>query len=444
MRTDFLERMGLNQRSLAGKVAVVTGAGRGIGQELARALAWLGAKAVIAEIDSATGAATEQLIRNEGGEALFVQTDVADERSVTRLKERVEVAYGQVDIIVNNALVTAFGSVLELPLAAWDRTTCVNLRGAVIGVKTFLPGMLERREGTVVMVTSAEGMGYAAPYFASKTALRSLAFSLATELGENSGVSVFIFAPGMVDTPGFRESLSEMPRRMGLTPHEFAHLGANAGYEGLMPAEDCAAGFAYDIVHASDYHGQIADAFRPLSMAGLIQVQQTAADAGNRQSTSAPAPTIASASTADAVQLSRGLQEIMAAVKRETAELGVFQRAWVARTFQQRAGLTVDDWLRTAEELSTELAALHSSGAASMEKLQSRLPWLKTSLTRLADNFHKNCEDAKGWIKEPEVLHIALEELERRENTARALSVALAELLLHREPAQPQGGSHLH
>jgi len=258
MRTDFLERMGLNQRSLAGRVAVVTGAGRGIGHELARALAWLGAKVAIAEIDSETGAATEQLIRSEGGEALFVQTDVAGERSVTHLKERVEVAYGEVDILVNNALVTAFGSILELPLAAWDRTTRVNLRGAVIGVKTFLPGMLKRREGTVAMVISAEGMGYAAPYFASKTALRSLAFSLAAELGEDSGVSVFIFAPGMVDTPGLRESLSEMPRRMGLTPHEFTHLGANAGYEGLMPAEDCAAGFACDIVHASDYHGQIA------------------------------------------------------------------------------------------------------------------------------------------------------------------------------------------
>jgi NAD(P)-dependent dehydrogenase (short-subunit alcohol dehydrogenase family) len=394
MRIDFLERMDLNQRSLAGKVAVVTGAGSGIGHELARALAWLGAKVVIAEIDRATGAATEQLIRDEGGEALFVQTDVASERSVASLKERVEAAYERVDILVNNALVTAFGSILELPLEAWDRTHRVNLRGAVMGVKTFLPGMLERREGTVVMITSAEGMGYAAPYFASKTALRSLAFSLATELGEDSGVSVFIFAPGMVDTPGFRESLDEMPRWMGLTPHEFTHLGANAGYDGLMPAEDCAAGTA------------------------------------NRQSPSTPVPvTTANAPAADALQLSKGLLEIMTVVKRETAELGVFQRAWVARTFQQRAGLTVDDWLRTAEDLSTELAAFHSTGASNKERLQSRLPWLKTSLNRLADNFHKNCEDAKGWIKDPEALQIALEELEHREKTARALSRALDRFL---------------
>ena len=149
MRIDFLQKMGMNEQSLSGKVAVVTGAGRGIGRELARALAWMGAKVVIAEIDSATGVATEQLIQGEGGESLFVQTDVANERSVASLKEQAIAAYGKVDILVNNALVTAFGSILELPLEAWDLTHRVNLRGAVIGVKTFLPEMLEHKEGTV-------------------------------------------------------------------------------------------------------------------------------------------------------------------------------------------------------------------------------------------------------------------------------------------------------
>lgn len=429
MRIDFLQKMGMNEQSLSGKVAVVTGAGRGIGRELARALAWMGAKVVIAEIDSATGVATEQLIQGEGGESLFVQTDVANERSVASLKEQAIAAYGKVDILVNNALVTAFGSILELPLEAWDLTHRVNLRGAVIGVKTFLPEMLEHKEGTVVMVTSAEGMGYAAPYFASKTALRSLSFSLATELEEDSGVSVFIFGPGMVDTPGFQESLDYMPQRMGLSPHEFIHLGANAGYEGLMPAEDCAAGFAYNIVHARNCHGQIVDAFRPLSMAGLIQVQHIAVGNASPEPQSAPATTTDGMSAAGALQLSQELQEIMAAVKRETDELGVFQRAWVARTFQQRSGLTVDDWLRTAHNLSADLTALDLPGAANREKLRSRLPWFKTSLDRLADNFHKNCEDAKGWIKGPEALQIALKVLEHREKTASALSRALDELL---------------
>jgi len=81
----------------------------------------------------------------------------------------------------------------------------------VIGIRTFLPAMLERREGTVVMVTSAEGMGYAAPYFSSKTALRSLAFSLAAELEEDSGVSVFIFGPVWLTHQASARALTRCP-----------------------------------------------------------------------------------------------------------------------------------------------------------------------------------------------------------------------------------------
>lgn len=84
MLFEKLKRMGLSHTSLAGKVAVVTGAGRGIGKELARALAWLGAKVVIAEIADA-GAEVEALIRSEGGTALFVKTNVAGENSLNRM-----------------------------------------------------------------------------------------------------------------------------------------------------------------------------------------------------------------------------------------------------------------------------------------------------------------------------------------------------------------------
>lgn len=82
--STLLERMGLSRSSLAGKVAVVTGAGQGIGKELSRALAWLGANVIIAEIRD-TGAAVEQLIRSEGETALFVKTDVSDEQSMEAL-----------------------------------------------------------------------------------------------------------------------------------------------------------------------------------------------------------------------------------------------------------------------------------------------------------------------------------------------------------------------
>ncbi|MBS7633720.1 SDR family NAD(P)-dependent oxidoreductase, partial [Candidatus Bathyarchaeota archaeon] len=104
MLFEKLERMELSRTSLSGKVAVVTGAGRGIGKELARAMAWLGAKVVIAEIAD-TGAEVEALIRSEGGTALFVKTNVADENSMNRLAKKTLKEFSKVDILVNNATI---------------------------------------------------------------------------------------------------------------------------------------------------------------------------------------------------------------------------------------------------------------------------------------------------------------------------------------------------
>ncbi len=100
----LIEKMGFPRSSLAQKVAIVTGAGQGIGKELAPALAWLGAQVIIAEISDA-GAGVEALIRSEGGMAKFIKTDVSHDKSVQTLADTVFDAFGQVNILVNNAAV---------------------------------------------------------------------------------------------------------------------------------------------------------------------------------------------------------------------------------------------------------------------------------------------------------------------------------------------------
>jgi len=232
---EIIEKMGLPQDTLAGKVAVITGAGRGIGKELARALAWLGAKVIIAEIND-DGAEVEALIRSEGGEALYVQTDVSDEGSIKRLAEKASKEFGKVDILINNATIVETGSILEMSLEDWEKSWNVDVLAAVRLIKTFLPGMLERGYGVIVTVTSDEGMSYVAPYSASKVALTSLGLSLAAELGEESGVSVFVFASGMVDTPGIRNAAKKLAPLYGMTYEEFINQNVNPGYDGLMPA----------------------------------------------------------------------------------------------------------------------------------------------------------------------------------------------------------------
>lgn len=268
----LVEKLGLPQDSLAEKVAIITGAGRGIGKELARSLAWLGARVVIAEINE-YGKDVEDLICSEGGTALFIKTDISKEENIKFLKKKVIDAYGKVDILINNAYNTSTGSIMEIAMEDWDKVYRVNIRGAIYVIKTFLPYMIKQNEGVINTVASAEGWPYMAPYFATKTALISIGKSLAAEL-ENTNISVFVFAPGMIDTPGLQEYSRILAPKYGMTEDEFKNQGVNPGYDGLMPADHCAAGWAYTIVHAKEYRGQVASPFDSLLKLGLINPQK--------------------------------------------------------------------------------------------------------------------------------------------------------------------------
>lgn len=414
--------MGLSQTDLAGKVAVITGGGRGIGKELARALAWLGANVIIAEITE-DGAEVEALIRSEGGSALYVRTDVSDESSVKRLAEKSFKEFGKVDILINNATIVETGSILEMPLEKWEKSWRVDVLAAVRLIKTFLPGMLERKYGVIVTVTSDEGMPYVAPYSASKAALNSLGLSLAAELSEESGVSVFVFAPGMVDTPGIRKAARELAPLYGMTYEEFINQNVNPGYDGLMPAEDCAAGFAYCIVHAKDYHGQIADPLLPLAKTGL------SFSFGEEKSGAQPEPSEKIIQKKNVLELAKEVKKILEDVEKETNELDLFRRMWVTRTFRKRCGMSIEDWLNTISELVSELEeydkAKRSGDTVKIEYIRGKLLWVKNSLVRLADYFRKNMKDAEGYFNDPEALSRALKVLAYRENTVRSLVILL-------------------
>lgn len=421
MLTGTLEKLGLTATSLNGKVAVISGAGRGIGKELAIALSRLGAGVVIAELND-NGMDVEVLIRSEGGKALFVKTDVSDENSVKALSERSYEVFGKVDILVNNAIAVTTGSVLEQPLGAWDKVYAVNLRGPVIMIKAFLPGMLERKEGVVVNVLSSEGIPFLAPYSASKAALQSLTSSLVGELGEGTGVSVFNFAPGMVDTPGANTFIPAIAPRMGVTIEQFTHMGVNPGYEGLMPAEDCAAGFAYDIVHAREYHGQSADAIRPFMRAGVVVTGQ--------ESVFAPAPKAApeaQTTSLDALALGKELCNVLGMVNKEIEELDIFRKTWMKNDFNRRAGMSIKDWLKTGSDIVADLVEVGRTGKAS-GNVQARFAYAAGKLEVLADYFSATRESAKGYIKDPKALSEALEALGHRENTARQMAHALKKI----------------
>lgn len=188
-----------------GKVAVVTGAGQGIGRAYALGLAEAGAGVVVAEIDPATGAAVADQIKAAGGEALFVKTDVADPASVEQLAQHVRERFGRTDIVVNNAAVEGAPSstpLVDLDPDVYDRVMAVNVKGMWLVVKALLPMLREARPGVVINQGSMGAfipVPGLMPYIASKNAIIGLTKTLAKELAPDR-IRVNSIAPGAIAT----------------------------------------------------------------------------------------------------------------------------------------------------------------------------------------------------------------------------------------------------
>lgn len=189
---------------LQGKTAIVTGAGQGIGEAIARRYAEEGARTVIAEFNAEVGAATAQRLAAEtGSQVLFVHTDVADEQSVAAMYARVKTEFGPADVLVNNAGIAVFKEPLECTREDWQRCMSVDLDGVWTCCRTVLPDMLEKRDGAIINIISNHAFSVIKstfPYPVAKHALLGLTRSLGLEYADK-GISVNAISPGYTDTP---------------------------------------------------------------------------------------------------------------------------------------------------------------------------------------------------------------------------------------------------
>ncbi len=209
---------------LAGKVALVTGGSRGIGRAIAQKLHDAGAKVAIVARDEARakGVAAEL-----GAGVIAVAADVADPAQVTAAVEQVEKGLGPVDILVNNAGVTRDGLLVRMSDQDWDTVLDANLKGAFNMMKAVTRGMMKRRDGRIINISSVVGITGnpgQANYSASKAGLIGLTQSVARELASRN-IRVNAVAPGFIDTDMTRE-LNDEQRKKLLEQIPLARLGS--------------------------------------------------------------------------------------------------------------------------------------------------------------------------------------------------------------------------
>jgi len=190
---------------LAGKVALITGAGMGIGRGTAILFAKEGAKVIVVDYDSVSGQETVELVQSAGGEAIFVRADVSDPADVQAMVQAVIDKYGQIDILHNNAGIDLpqATNVVETEIEDWDRTLDVNLKGVFLCCKAVIPEMMARDGGVIVNTASVAGlapMPQEAAYGASKGGLVLLTRQIARDYAGHN-IRVNSVSPGPMEKP---------------------------------------------------------------------------------------------------------------------------------------------------------------------------------------------------------------------------------------------------
>ena len=255
-------------KGLAGKVAIITGAGTGIGQAIAKRLGAEGVKVIVDYIGSSEGAEeTQRAIREAGGEAEIVQADVTNMNEVAQLIEATWKRFGSADILVNNAGIEHKSAFWETEEAEYDKVMAVNLRGPFFLTQAFVRRLLNaKRAGRIVNISSVhEDMAFPGftTYCCSKGGVRMFMHNLAVELGP-LGITVNNVAPGAIVTPINKALLSDKAKLDDLLPKiPLGRLGTTddvAGIVAFLASDDASyvtgATFVVDGGLMRSYHEQ--------------------------------------------------------------------------------------------------------------------------------------------------------------------------------------------
>ena len=326
------EKAKLNRDILSGKVALITGAGGGIGYEAARALAYFGATVIIAEIDEEKGAQAQKAINSElqAEHVTFFSIDLTDEKQIDDLYCFIMNNHGHLDILFNNATIAPIGAIDTTLILEWDKSYAVNLRAPVLLTQKFLPGMKEKNSGTIVFVPSSGAAPYMGPYEIFKTAQVELCNTLFGEL-EGTRIITYAIGPGLVKTETAQKGIETVSSLMGMTLPEFYEMNEKH----MLSAEEAGVGFAVSAINAAQYNGQEIGSIQALSDAGILENEAQ--------------PELPNRALKDIENISYHVKNIVRVYNEQYEgwqSRSLFERQWVLRDFKKTVGIAADSFQR--------------------------------------------------------------------------------------------------
>jgi len=228
---------------LSGKVALVTGAASGIGEAIAKVLAQAGAIVYVADRDKDNGSRVVSEIADANGSAIFIELDLNEDESSAMAAETVHRDHGKLDILVNNAGIGHVGTILTTTADDLDRLYRVNVRGMFVLTKAFIPGMVERKYGVIINMSSVGGVvavkdrhAYCTTKFAVVGFTKSIALDHALD-----GIRANAVCPGRVETPFVKARISEYPD----PDKAYAEMAATQAVGRMGTPEEIAAAVLY-------------------------------------------------------------------------------------------------------------------------------------------------------------------------------------------------------